>query len=605
MSSARKNIADKQPHKSAEKQYQEAVHALNQHQYGDAERHFRRFLKEHPNHVGALNLLTIVLVSLHRYAEAEPIIARALELDRSSDISFYNHGLILKHLGKPKQAAEQFTHSLRLNETIADTWNNRGATRHDLGDYKGALSDFDRAIALAPNNAATYANRARALTALARYDEALSACNKALAIDPRQIEAWLGRGNVLVLRGSYDDAFTAYRQALAINPARANAHAGMGNALRELGRLDEAREAYLQGLALEPRCGEFLFHYANIKRMEAGDPRFAAMEALSTDVSAPPLDRMHGEFALGKAYNDIGDHARAFSHWRTANALKREQIAYDEAAVAAEFAAIENVFTRALIEAKSGDGDPSALPVFVLGMPRSGTTLVEQIIACHPDVHGAGELSALDDILGAVPGADGQALPYPRYVPALDCAAIRDLGGRCVAALARLAPAAARITDKLPANFFFIGMIHLALPNAKIVHCVRDPVDTCLSCFSNLFADALDFTYDLGELGRYYARYQRLMSHWESVLPPGRILEVRYEDVVADLEGQARRLIDHCGLAWDQRCLAFNESARPVRTVSAAQVRQPLYRQSVGRWRVFEQELTPLLRALEPDTDAC
>lgn len=589
---------------AAEKRYQEALLALNERRFADAERQFRRFLKDHPSHVGALNLLTIVLMSMERFAEAEPLVARALKLNQSSDVSFYNYGLILKRLGKPKEALEQFNQALRLNQTVPDTWNNRGTVLNDLGDYERALADFDKAIALNPNHPAAYANKARALAGLHRFDEALTLCDKALALDPRLADAWLGRGAALASLNRHDEAFAAYQQALAIDPGRADAHSGIGNALRELGRLDEARESYLKALAIEPRRGEFLYHYANIKRIDASDPHIAAMQALAADEAALPTDRMCVHFALGKAYADIGDQGQAFAHWLSGNALKRRQIDYDEAAVAARFDHVEEIFIPPLIAEKSGHGDPSFVPIFVLGMPRSGTTLVEQILASHPNVHGAGELKFLDDILGAVSGADGKTVPYPQYVPALDGPAICQLGTRYVTELSRLAPAAAHITDKTPGNFVYIGMIHLALPNAKIVHTVRNPVDTCLSCFSNLFADALDFSYDLGELGRYYARYQHLMAHWHQVLPPGTILDVRYEDVVADLEGQARRLLDHCGLTWDPRCLAFNETARPVRTASAAQVRRPIYGHSVERWRVYEKELAPLLQALELAADA-
>ncbi len=508
--------------------------------------------------------------------------------------------MILKHVGKPKHALEQFNQALRLNQTVPDTWSSRGTVLNDLGDYERAIADFDKAIALNPNHPAAYANKARALAALQRYDEALIACDNALALNPRMTDAWLGRGAALASLNRQDDAFAAFQQALAIDPNLAGAHNGIGNTLRDLGRLDAAREAYLKALAIEPRHGEFLYHYANIKRVTAGDAQLAAMKALAADGTASPDDRMYAHFALGKAYADIADHERAFAHWLRANALKRGRIDYDEAAMAARFEAIEETFTPALIAEKSGHGDPSAVPIFVLGMPRSGTTLVEQILASHPDIHGAGELVFLDEILGAVPDASGRMAPYPQYVAGLDGRAIRQFGARYAAALSRLAPGATRVTDKMPGNFFFVGMIHLALPNAKIVHTVRNPVDTCLSCFSNLFSGAMDFTYDLAELGRHYARYQRLMAHWRRVLPPGTILDVRYEDVVADLEGQARRLLDHCGLAWDDRCLAFNETARPIRTASASQVRQPIFGHSVERWRVYEKELAPLLRELGP-----
>jgi sulfotransferase family protein len=199
-------------------------------------------------------------------------------------------------------------------------------------------------------------------------------------------------------------------------------------------------------------------------------------------------------------------------------------------------------------------------------------------------------------------GPDGNTLPYPEFVPSLDPAALRAIGARYVALVRELASKAGdsgeRVTDKMPSNYYFVGLIHLALPNARIIHTIRDPVDTCISCFSKLFTAEQNHTYDLGELGRYYRRYERLMAHWRHVLPEGSILDVRYEDVVADLDGQARRIIDYCGLPWDDRCLAFHQTDRPVRTASATQVRQPIYNSAVGRWKVYEEYLEPLLEEL-------
>jgi hypothetical protein len=232
-------------------------------------------------------------------------------------------------------------------------------------------------------------------------------------------------------------------------------------------------------------------------------------------------------------------------------------------------------------------------------MPRSGTTLVEQILASHPMVHGAGELKTMNDVVLTVRGPDGNTIPYPEFVPSLDPAALQAIGARYLALLRELAPHGERVTDKMPSNYYFVGLIHLALPNARIIHTMRDPVDTCISCFSKLFTAEQNHTYDLGELGRYYRRYERLMAHWRRVLPPGRMLDVRYEDVVADLDGQARRIIDYCGLPWDDRCLSFHETDRPVRTASATQVRQPIYSSAVGRWKVYEEFLGPLLNELQ------
>jgi hypothetical protein len=251
-----------------------------------------------------------------------------------------------------------------------------------------------------------------------------------------------------------------------------------------------------------------------------------------------------------------------------------------------------------LLVAGASSGDASPLPVFVVGMPRSGTTLVEQILASHPAAHGAGELNDFNVLVDRMAGSRGKAFRYPEDSPALTTDQLRALGHAYVEGLRRRAPGAERVTDKMPGNFLFLGLIHLALPRARIIHVLRDPPDTCLSCYSKLFTAEQNFTYDLGELGRYYRKYTELMAHWRDVMPEGRMLEIRYEDVIADLEGSARQLIEHCGLDWDPSCIAFHKSQRPVRTASAAQVRRPIYRTSLGRWRAYEPHLAPLLAEL-------
>jgi hypothetical protein len=229
-------------------------------------------------------------------------------------------------------------------------------------------------------------------------------------------------------------------------------------------------------------------------------------------------------------------------------------------------------------------------------MPRSGSTLVEQILASHPKIFGAGELNDFGTAVARL--GDRARAPFPELVRAMSEEDLRQLGTNYLDATTALAPEAARITDKMPFNFHFVGLIHLALPHARIIHTRRDPVDTCLSCFSTLFTAGQPYGYDLGELGRYYRGYAALMQHWRNVLPNGVMLEVQYEELVDDLEDQARRLVAHCGLDWDETCLAFHKTQRPVLTASATQVRQPIYKSAVGRWRVYEEFLGPLTRAL-------
>jgi hypothetical protein len=243
-------------------------------------------------------------------------------------------------------------------------------------------------------------------------------------------------------------------------------------------------------------------------------------------------------------------------------------------------------------------GDPSTVPAFIVGMPRSGTTLVEQTLASHQAIFGAGERSELSQAIERLNGERFGAGPFPEAVWTMTGEKFRKMGAEYVAALHPLAPNAARITDKMPGNFLYLGLIRLILPNARIIHVRRDPVDTCLSCFSKLFKGEQAFSYDLAELGRYHRSYQRLMAHWRSVLPEDAMLEVEYEALVRDFDTQARRIVAHCGLQWDPACLEFYKTSRPVHTASMVQVRQPIYHSSVGRWRPDPALLQPLLEAL-------
>ncbi len=302
---------------------------------------------------------------------------------------------------------------------------------------------------------------------------------------------------------------------------------------------------------------------------------------------------------LGKALEDVGDDGRAFEHLLQGNALKRSQVHYDEAGYQRELRLIAGRFDSNLLDRWAAAGDPSPVPIFIVGMPRCGSTLIEQILASHPQVHAAGELNSLDRVVKTLPNSAGRPVPFPAGIGELDADRLQRLGQAYLASLPTPADGKQRITDKTLSNFLYVGLIRLILPNARIVHTLRNPVDTCVSCFSKLFASGLTFSYDLAELGRFYRGYHQLMAHWRSVLPGGAMLDVSYEDVVDNLEEQARRLIDYCGLPWDDRCLSFRESSRPIATASNVQVRQPLYRSSVDRGRRYAAYLQPLLAELE------
>jgi tetratricopeptide (TPR) repeat protein len=465
-----------------------------------------------------------------------------------------------------------------------------GVLRHQQGRNDEALALLAAVTAEHPHAADAQSNYGAVLKTLGRLAEAMAAYEKALAVKPDHAAALNGRGAVLLDADRYEEAIASYDAALAAQPDFAVALANRGRALQYMGRFAAAQDDLRRALELAPDNAGICLDYAETTRLTAGDPVLARMEALAAQNDLDPNAGIQLDFALGKAYADLEDARRSFTHLMRGNARKRASMAFDEDESVRFVARLKEIFTPALMQHLSGLGDPSRRPIFILGMMRSGSTLVEQILASHPAVHGAGELPAFIRIASGLTA-------YPEGVPEMG-AGLGELAQRYLAELARLAPQAARVTDKMPSNFFWAGLIHLAFPNAAILHTVRDPMDTCVSCFSKLFTEDHPYAYDLGELGRFYRRYKDLMAHWHAVLPPGRILDVRYEEVVADLEGQARRIIAHCGLAWDERCLAFHQHQRPIRTASLAQVRQPLYGAAVGRARAYEAFLAPLKAAL-------
>jgi hypothetical protein len=323
------------------------------------------------------------------------------------------------------------------------------------------------------------------------------------------------------------------------------------------------------------------------------------MQELAKDVgSLDWQEQIPLHFAMAKMLSDNNDYKRSFDHLLDGNALKRNHTTYDEAATLGAMDNLRAVFTRKLMHANKDIGEPSRVPVFVLGMPRSGSTLVEQLLSSHPDVFGAGEIPDFVNAAVEVGGPNLEALHFSEDASGTFGKQLRQIGASYLERIGRAAPKATRIINKMPDNFRLVGLIHLALPNARIIHTCRDPVDTCLSCFSTLFAGNLPFTYDLEELGRYYRSYDALMAHWRDVLPPNVMLDIQYEDLVDDYEGQARHIVAHCGLDWDERCLNFHQTERPVRTASAVQVRQAIYKTSVGRWHQYESSLAPLLSTL-------
>jgi tetratricopeptide (TPR) repeat protein len=572
---------------------------FDQGMFEEAVEHHDRAIAIDPGFAEAHSNRGNALQRLKRFTEAEQAYRRAIELRPTFPDAWRNLGTCLRELKRPDEAEGVYHKALGLNPDDPGTLDDLALALQDCERFDEAADLLQRALMLDSQSDKVHVHYSAVLLNQKKVDDAAAAVERACALNPGNYDAINVMGRVAFERGDLEAALALHRRALALKPDLADAYNNMGNVLKELGHLQEAHDAFLEAVRLDPNVSGVYVNLADSRQFAPGDPHLATMEGLAAKAGGlSKTDRMQLDFALGKAYADLKDHARSFKHLLAGNAAKRTSIAYHEDAAFALFDRIAATFTHELINDKAGGGHPSAMPIFIIGMPRSGTTLVEQLIASHPAVHGAGELQTFNEVVLTVHGPDGHAFPYPDFVPALDAQALQRIGAAYIAELRKLAPGSECVTDKMPSNYYFAGLIRLALPNAKIIHTVRDPVDTCVSCFSKLFSAEQNHTYDLGELGRYYRCYERLMAHWHRILPVGSIFDVRYEDVVADLETQARRIIAHCGLSWHPDCLLFHKSDRPVRTASATQVRQPIYHSAVGRWRAYEQHLGPLLDAL-------
>jgi len=564
---------------------------------------YREAIALKPSFAQAHSNLGNALRAQQQLEEAISAYDEAIKLEPRYAEAHNNRGTALRELKRLDEAEAAYRQSLALRPNNPETLGDLALALVDLERPEEALQALLRSTQINPAIAKTQVYLASVLLELERTDEARQAVQRALALAPTYPEAVVMMGRVEFDQGATEAAVEHYRQAIALNPELADAHNNLGNALKELGKLDEALASYEQALALKPgNIGTYVNLVDSKKFKNADDPHLVVMEEqLQTLDTMPTAEQYRLRFSLGKAYGDLDRFDESFEHLLEANALKRAELDYDEPLVLSVFDRIMSGFTPELVQTHAGAGDPSNVPIFVLGMPRSGTTLVEQILASHPQVFGAGELRDLSEVVGNVRTADNQEAPFPEFMSVLGPQELSGLGAAYVARLTARAPsgqAAGRITDKMPSNYYYVGLIHLILPNARIIHVRRTPAATCVSCFQRLFASELPYTYNLEELGRYYSKYAALMDHWRTVLPDDAMLEVDYETVVADIEGQARRLLDYCGLPWDDACLKFHETQRPVKTASATQVRQPIYTSALDRWRVYEPHLAPLFEAL-------
>jgi tetratricopeptide (TPR) repeat protein len=474
----------------------------------------------------------------------------------------------------------------------------------ELGRFDDAINLLDRCLELAPEFHLARQNFAVALARRQRFDEALAEVDKLLVAEPNNPSYLLLRGTFLVQKGDHAPALELYEGFLAKYPRQAGAHMNYGHTLKTVGRLDEAIGAYRKAIELRPQTGEVYWSLANLKTFRFQDQDIADMQHEIDEEGGDPDDQSHLLFALGKAMEDRGNFDESFDYYARGNALRGKRHRHN--AKINVFDTVRQIKTldAKFFEERRGWGCPAPDPIFIVGLPRAGSTLLEQILASHSQVEGTAELPdiiAISRRLGKK-SRNNPASDYPEILRTLDAAAARDLGEGYLASTRVQRHGQPFFIDKMPNNFKHIGLIHLILPEAKIIDARRHPMAGCFSCFKQLFAHGQTFTYSLRDLGYYYRDYVRLMDHWDSVLP-GRVLTVQYEDMVADTENQIRRLLDYCGLPFEDACLRFYETERAIRTPSAEQVRRPVYTEGLEQWRNYEPHLGPLRDALGPLLD--
>ena len=561
-----------------------------------------RAVEHNPAATEGYNNLGAALHDLGRDDEAVACYERAIDISPLYCAALSNLGVALTALGRHDDAVVRFLEALAVRPDDADALSNLGVTLQAVGRNQEAMQRFKAALTSQPGHAQAAANLGHAQVALGLPEDALGSYRVALTQRPNDPQLHVHLAHVYSSLNRTQEAIESCRRACALQPAFAEAHAALAVGLLEAGRIDEARQEFERAIALDPREARYFRGLTICTELTEGDTHLVAMQNLAANVATlADKDAVQLHYALSKTLGDLGKHEEAFVHLLQGASLHRRTLAYDEEQELGSLRRAATLFTPEIMLRGRGRGIDSQRPVFIVGMPRSGSTLVEQILASHPQVAGLGEVDAFEASVRSVisdtsllPGAIGEMKDV--QMRALGHAYMDRIDG--LLSFLPHALGVTRVTDKKLDNLIYVGLIHLALPNARIVHTKRDPIDTCLSCFSLLFKE-MEYTYDLAELGRRYHAYQKLMAHWHEVLTPGTILDVNYEDLVANPEMETRRLVAHCGLDWDPSCLAFHTSERPVRTASVVQVRRPIYRTAIGRWRPDESILRPLLTSLK------
>jgi len=477
---------------------------------------------------------------------------------------------------------------------------------HNSGNLAQAQSIYQQILKVLPNHA-----EAMHLSGVIAYqsgknDIAEKLIIKAIRIKPDMDEAYNNLGTLLEGVGRFEESLIQYQKSLEINSRNATVYFNLANVFRVLGHLDKAMVNYKKAIELQPDFAAAHTKMAGIKKHISYDSEMKAMEQLYASSSTNDEQRMTLAFGLGKAFEDLKQYPKAFEFIQQGNKIKRSSFKFQINQWDKHLTSLKSTFNKDFFEKNTEVGCQNKGPLFILGMPRSGTSLTEQILSSHSNVIGLGEVHVLDQTISSVFKMDNLMAELIKIEPSV----FTQLGEQYINAIRALAIArdsnaeksgkANFVTDKMPGNFKLIGLIKLILPNAKIIHCRRDPMDNCFSLFKNSFNRGHVYAYDQVELGKYYRIYSKLMKHWHQVLP-GFIYDVQYEELVSDQLGQTRALLDFCGLDWEEACINFHQSQRAVKTVSAAQVRRPIYKDSILLWKNYQEQLAPLYKSLRHD----
>ncbi len=472
--------------------------------------------------------------------------------------------------------------------------------------YPDAEVLLQQAVKTTPGFSRAWSDLCSAQMEQKKFYDAIESANRLIKLRPRSPEGYMWLGTASASAGHQQDAIKAFDKALDITPDHVGAMFGRGNACRTIGDRDEAIAAFRRSIETDPLHAESYWSLANLKTFRFEDQEVDDMLALLDDERISPEGQVQLNNALGLEFDGRKEYDRSFEHIDRGNKLRREQEFYDRIENEEKIDLTIDAYSQQFLNDNVGHGDPDPAPIFIVGLPRSGSTLLEQILSSHSQVDGTHELADLGATIRSNRKLTNlqkfhadETRRYPITIATLDAEEFKDLGSEYIERTRRHRGDRAFFTDKNPNNFEHIGLLHLILPNAKIINARRHPLDSCYGSYKQLFAKGQPFTYDLIEIGEYYLQYQRIMDHWHDVLP-GKVLDVQYEEVVADLDGQVRRILDYCELDWEDSCLRFHETDRAVKTASSEQVRRPIYSSSVNTWRNYEAHLGALIETLEP-----